>query len=458
MFFLCVPGAFVLLAAIILRYWVQILVAVAILAFLFYIATTSNNPYEVNMNENSAADDKPPIKVDKKQPVDDVQIEKEEENIPALSDSENVSSPVQSDCVQQEIEQDGYKDECKIDSTKEFKRQNIDIQKDHYEAKCNEKGVNSGSVDCAEYNRRNACSASAILDLIKKITVYSKLQSHYGNGNIVRLNFTSNVASIKFGVDERYYDISFIGKTILAARGGAATEELINLIEEYRTYCNEGKDVHLEKTENKDSNKSMHISESAQYLKNKYDPALKASPYYDFRKAPARFYYQGKVRCFDEEWISRRVNVERTKSRGELLYQMGSVLSLRKDPYKKSYMALVRGSAGNHYHCGFSLDDNDQIHEWFCDCPAFSTYPKACKHLVAVFYAAREHNEEIGQSMQQAYTDTDGEIDCDDDCYCDCDYDFGHNIEPEYDPFLEEIDIEDMELDPNFYETDEDQF
>lgn len=120
--------------------------------------------------------------------------------------------------------------------------------------------------------------------------------------------------------------------------------------------------------------------------KERYNPNYEADTVYHSDRPSRSFYYQGEVPVFSEEWISRRVSVERVKSRGKSLYCRHHVLSFFVD--NNYYHGLVHGDADKKYNCWFALDEDGSILDWNCECNAFKKYPKACKHLVALFYEA----------------------------------------------------------------------
>ena len=120
----------------------------------------------------------------------------------------------------------------------------------------------------------------------------------------------------------------------------------------------------------------------------RYNPAWEASAANKARKSSPRFYFQGSVELFSDEWIARRVSVQRTKTRGKDLYSNGAVLSINCTG--RQYKSRVCGSTGKIYECNFTIGLDKSIVNWHCNCPAFAKYDKACKHLVASFYAARD--------------------------------------------------------------------
>ena len=229
---------------------------------------------------------------------------------------------------------------------------------------------------------------SDLLEAIKEVPVYCKAQQDYGNGHIISLNPTSHTLTIRYQDGPHSYSIDYIGITIFAVAGDTQTTELKDLVAEYFELVGNlppkipAQNTHA-KTETAED--KLHSPD----IEGIYNPSWEAKPYYNPEKPPAKFYHTGKAPCFSDEWISRRVSVERTKTRGKILYETGSVLKFNK--MGRSYQAVVRGSKGTLYNCNFTLDDNNHIKKWSCNCPAFFKYRKACKHLVAVFYAARHY-------------------------------------------------------------------
>lgn len=210
---------------------------------------------------------------------------------------------------------------------------------------------------------------------IRSIPVYCSKQQEYETGYIIDINPYSEVVTIKFPSSEHKFCISYIGKTIFAVSGQEDTNKIRDVI-------------------NSMPKKALALSQNVSGpnhncdFHSRYHSKWETTPVYRPDKPSAHFYYVGKVPLFSEEWISRRVSVERTKSRGKVLYETNGVLSLQHSG--ASYQAIVRGSSGFNYTCGFKISSEGRIDTWYCNCPAFSKYPKACKHLVATFYAAGE--------------------------------------------------------------------
>lgn len=231
-----------------------------------------------------------------------------------------------------------------------------------------------------------------LLEAIKDVPVYCKAQQDYGTGHIMSLNPTSHTLTIRYQDGPHSYSIDYIGITIFAISGDAQTTALKNMIAEYSKLVeNLSQKIPAKGTPAK--RKATGDRLRSPDIEGIYNPNWEAKPYYNPEKPSAKFYYTGKASCFSDEWISRRVSVERTKTRGKILYETGSVLKFNK--MGRSYQAVVRGSKGTLYNCNFTLDDNNNIKKWSCNCPAFFKYRKACKHLVAVFYVAR-HNVNNG--------------------------------------------------------------
>ena len=213
--------------------------------------------------------------------------------------------------------------------------------------------------------------------LIQSIPVYCSMQKQYGVGYIISANSKRQIITIRFPSGEHSYGISYIGKTIFAVSGIDDTNKIKEMV-------NAISPIGPAVTQN------INKIDPEYQPSSRYNSNWEAKPIYSPSKPPARFYYSGKVPCFSEEWISRRVSVERTKARGKALYETNGVLKLQRNG--SSYQALVRGSSGFNYTCRFRIDSDEKIEAWHCNCPAFAKYPKACKHLVAAFYAAGEKN------------------------------------------------------------------
>ena len=222
---------------------------------------------------------------------------------------------------------------------------------------------------------------------IKAARVLNIKQRELGTGYIASINPSNNTVQIQFESEIRYYLIDYIGNTIKCKTGDIDTTKLKAQI---REYCKTHKITKPDKTPDRfNTSKTGRNGGGYNEPGTRYNSGYVAKPYYQPSKNPVRFYYQGDVPLFSEEWISRRVSVERTKTRGWYLYQSGSVLKLQRSQNGLEYLGIVRGSTGINYSCFFTLSKDGNIEKWHCNCPAFSKYKKACKHLVAMFYAAR---------------------------------------------------------------------
>ena len=222
---------------------------------------------------------------------------------------------------------------------------------------------------------------------IKAARVLNIKQRELGTGYIASINPSNNTVQIQFESGIRYYLIDYIGNTIKCKTGDIDTTKLKAQI---REYCKTHKITKPDKTPDRfNTSKTGRNGGGYNEPGTRYNSGYVAKPYYQPGKNPVRFYYQGDVSLFSEEWISRRVSVERTKTRGWYLYQSGSVLKLQRSQNGLEYLGIVRGSTGINYSCFFTLSKDGNIEKWHCNCPAFSKYKKACKHLVAMFYAAR---------------------------------------------------------------------
>ena len=222
---------------------------------------------------------------------------------------------------------------------------------------------------------------------IKAARVLNIKQRELGTGYIASINPSNNTVQIQFESGIRYYLIDYIGNTIKCETGDIDTTKLKAQI---REYCKTHKITKQDKTPDRfNTSKTGRNGGGYNEPGTRYNSGYVAKPYYQPGKNPVRFYYQGDVPLFSEEWISRRVSVERTKTRGWYLYQSGSVLKLQRSQNGLEYLGIVRGSTGINYRCFFILTSEGRIENWHCDCPAFAKYKKACKHLVGMFYAAR---------------------------------------------------------------------
>lgn len=77
--------------------------------------------------------------------------------------------------------------------------------------------------------------------------------------------------------------------------------------------------------------------------------------------------------------------------RGEDYFARGRVKKLHYSPDEKAYTATVRGSED--YHIEIRLDDNGDVDDFSCSCPAFGQYDGACKHIVAVMLGTIESQQ-----------------------------------------------------------------
>lgn len=259
-----------------------------------------------------------------------------------------------------------------VDGELQTEEQAIDYKRTSEEA-----GFKPTSVETNDNNDTDPGIVVADNTLIQSIPVYCSMQKQYGVGYIINANPKRQIITIRFSSGERNYGISYIGKTIFAVSGIDDTNKIKEMV-------NSISSIEPAVTQN------INKIDSECQPSSRYNSNWEAKPIYSPSKPPVRFYYAGKVPCFSEEWISRRVSVERTKVRGKVLYETNGVLKLQRNG--SSYQALVRGSSGFNYICSFRIDSDEKIEAWHCNCPAFAKYPKACKHLVAAFYAAGEKN------------------------------------------------------------------
>lgn len=90
------------------------------------------------------------------------------------------------------------------------------------------------------------------------------------------------------------------------------------------------------------------------------------------------------------------------KARELVKYGMVEIRSAWRNKEGKLVMdAVVEGSYSNEYEVQIQCDDNDDIEEYYCDCPAYASYEGMCKHCAAAALLFLEEHEEImrGKNM-----------------------------------------------------------
>ncbi|VBB06728.1 zinc finger swim-type [Lucifera butyrica] len=90
-----------------------------------------------------------------------------------------------------------------------------------------------------------------------------------------------------------------------------------------------------------------------------------------------------------DQWIKTAAAGSASYSRGFLYYRNHYVRQLQLLPGGQGFWAQVEG--GQLYNIEVQFDQNKKITHYSCDCPAFSSYPGACKHLVAVFMTLQKN-------------------------------------------------------------------
>lgn len=87
-----------------------------------------------------------------------------------------------------------------------------------------------------------------------------------------------------------------------------------------------------------------------------------------------------------------------TYQKGRDLYYNRKVLSLEMNQTKTGVTVLsanVKGSGRNIYLTELEIDEKrDTVAGYFCECPAYNTYPRLCKHCVAVLLQYSEYESE----------------------------------------------------------------
>lgn len=79
-------------------------------------------------------------------------------------------------------------------------------------------------------------------------------------------------------------------------------------------------------------------------------------------------------------------------------YGMVEILSSWRDGEGKLVIdAVAEGSYSNEYEVQIQCDANDDIEGYYCDCPAYSSYPGMCKHCAAVALQFLEKHPHVAE-------------------------------------------------------------
>lgn len=97
-----------------------------------------------------------------------------------------------------------------------------------------------------------------------------------------------------------------------------------------------------------------------------------------------------KMEVIDEQLIKRKGALDSTYSKGKQIFKNEEFIDLsisKTGERSVEFSSEVLGSRGKTYGVSIELEVNEnkaRLKEYFCPCPAFSTYGGFCKHLVAV--------------------------------------------------------------------------
>ncbi len=99
-----------------------------------------------------------------------------------------------------------------------------------------------------------------------------------------------------------------------------------------------------------------------------------------------------------------------TYRRGEEIYMMNEVEEISVHPDEKNrkdyILAKVHGSGRKRYQVDLTYSyEQDELTEYYCECPAFSSYPGLCKHCVAAaleYIGDRERQRTIEEYLMEA--------------------------------------------------------
>lgn len=94
--------------------------------------------------------------------------------------------------------------------------------------------------------------------------------------------------------------------------------------------------------------------------------------------------------------------------RGQKYYLENRVKDLRFDAEELTFTAEVSGNAS--YDVEVIFSQRGDVRDYWCDCPAFSNYDSACKHIVAVLIALQRNLSNTGLNSSNNNDDVAGEI------------------------------------------------
>nr|WP_319217367.1 SNF2-related protein [uncultured Trichococcus sp.] len=88
---------------------------------------------------------------------------------------------------------------------------------------------------------------------------------------------------------------------------------------------------------------------------------------------------------FDTQDIYDMTYSDVTYSKGRKLYEDGALRGFRSDPSGTVFMADIKGT--KKYEVEVYLDEDGDVDDFYCTCPAFESYEGPCKHVVAFLFA-----------------------------------------------------------------------
>ena len=88
---------------------------------------------------------------------------------------------------------------------------------------------------------------------------------------------------------------------------------------------------------------------------------------------------------FDTQDIYDMTYSDVTYSKGRKLYEDGALRGFRSDPAGSMFMAEIKGT--KKYEVEVYLDEDGDVDDFYCTCPAFESYEGPCKHVVAFLFA-----------------------------------------------------------------------
>ncbi|OEF95953.1 hypothetical protein BHF68_10480 [Desulfuribacillus alkaliarsenatis] len=94
-----------------------------------------------------------------------------------------------------------------------------------------------------------------------------------------------------------------------------------------------------------------------------------------------------------EESIRNRCVAESTFKKGLKYYADRAVKDIAELLPGKLFHSIVAG--GHDYHQRFEFNRHGVLMRSSCDCPAFSSFPGHCKHIVAALFAIKDHVENV---------------------------------------------------------------